>query len=125
MAEEVKHALGEQVHFEAGSQLIAHFKHDLDAADLLENTEGLLMDALASVSGVRTEVARGCSTVVYITFITFKEAPQAAVMKLLDELLKQGATLMRIPGLEDQSGILRLQTEGLPYVPPLRIQGFK
>ena len=73
------------------------------------------MHAMTSVTGVRIEIAKGCSTVVYITFITFKEAPQVAMMKLLDDLLKQGATLMRIPGLEDQSGILRLQAEGLSH----------
>lgn len=113
MAEKSECALGEQVGFEAGSQLVAHFKHDLDAAHLLKNVEGLLLDALTSMSGVRIEIARGCSTIVYMTFIKFKEAPQAAIVKLLGELLEQGAMVMRMPGLEDQSGVLKLQAEGL------------
>ena len=105
--------MGEQVHFEAGSQLIARFHQDLDAADLHKSVEGLLADALTSMSGVRVEVARGNSTIVYMTFITFKEASQMGVTKLLGELAMKGATLTRCPGLDDQSGILKLQTDGV------------
>ena len=106
-----KNALGQQVHIAAGSPLIAHFDRDLNAEELRVTTERLLVDALASLSGVRVEVARGC-TVVYISFITYKEALQAGVMKLLNELSNNGATLTWCPGSGSQSGILKLQSTG-------------
>ena len=105
------HALGQQVRIEAGSQLIAHFDKDLDAAVLLNTIKKLLMDALTSMSGLAIEIAKGC-TIVYITFSRFKEASQASVMKLLGELLKLGATVTQSSECEHQSGILQLQVEG-------------
>ena len=104
--------------FEAGSQLIAHFDQDVDADALRETTERLLLDALTSMSGVRIEVAKGC-TIVYITFIIFKEASQAGVMKLLNELSIKGATVTLCPGLDKQFGVLKLHAEGPHCVPSL------
>ena len=114
----MQRVLGYQVRFEAGSQLIAHFDQDLEAADLRKNVKALLMRAMTTLFGVRVEVARGCSTIVYISFITFKEASQAGVKKLLGELALQGAVLMRCPGFEEQSGVLNLQVEGLSSMSP-------
>ena len=117
------HALGQQVQIAAGSRLIAHFHQDLDAEELRVFAEGILMDALTSLSGVRMEVARGC-TIVYICFVTNKEASQAGVMKLLIKLSDKGATLTWFPGFGSQSGILKLQGTGVQYIPVLHHQVF-
>ena len=105
-------ALSGQGQFEAGSQLIAHFDQDLDATDLRTTMEGLLIDAMTNGSDVRVEIARGYSTVVYITFVTFKEAAQTGVTKLLGELAMKGAVLTHCPGFGHQTGVLNLQVEG-------------
>ena len=101
---------------EAGSQLIAHFVEDLEPAALLETVEALVAGALGSASAVRTSlsVARGASTVVYITFISFREVHQAAVRQMIGKLVERGAKLTYLSGKEGRSGVLQLQADGLP-----------
>ena len=104
---------------EDGSQLVAHFCEDLDPAALKKTVEDLVEDALGSASGARTSVsvARGASTVVYLTFVSFREVDQAAVDQMVGKLHRMGAKLTYLSGKEGRSGVLQLQDDGrpLPY----------
>lgn len=108
MANSIKSA-NLQVYFEAGSQLIAHFKEDMDHA-LAVRLATEIVEEDVGIDNIHIEVAMGC-TVVYITFITFKMADQNSVHMMLGKLAMR-ATLTYAKGFEGQSGVLTLQREG-------------
>ena len=100
----------------AGCQLVAHFAEDLNLATLRETVEDLVAGALSNASGsrIRVSVARAASTVVYITFISFREVDQAAVYQMIGKLHAMGAKPTYLSGNEGKSGVLRLHADGLP-----------
>ena len=98
---------------QAGSQLIAHFSKDLDLVALRKTVESLLLDASGTLASVK--VARGC-TVVYIAYAPFKGFDEAAVDQIIGKLHRMGATLTHLCGKEGRSGVLHLQSDGLPQV---------
>ena len=106
-----------QVPVEAGSQLVAHFADDLDPAALREKVEGLVTGTLGSAPGVCTNVtvAKGASTVVYIT--SYREVNQAKVGQMVGKLTRMGASVKYLSGNKDKSGVLRFQAEGMPCFP--------
>ena len=101
---------------EVGSQLVAHFAEELAPAALQKAVGDLLAGALgsASLAQMSLNVARGASTVVYITFTSFKEAESAAVVQMIEGLQAKGATLTYLSGNEGTSGVLKPQAGDLP-----------
>ena len=105
-----------QVPAKDGSQLIAYFAEDLDPIHLRETVKALVAGDPGSWPGehLSMSVARGASTVVYITFLSFREVGQAAVDQMIGKLHRMGATLTYLVGEEGRSGALQLQADGRP-----------
>lgn len=105
-----------QVPAEDGSQLIAHFAEDLDHLHLRETVKVLVVGELGSWPGkhLSMSVARGASTMVYITFLSYREVGQAAVDQMIGKLHRMGAKLTYLVGEEGRSGALQLQADGCP-----------
>ena len=83
----------------------------MDHSHALKMVAEVVEEAL-DIADVHMEVAKGC-TKVYITFITFQEADQDSVHKMLGKLIVMRAQLTYAAGFEGQSGVLVLQPEGM------------
>ena len=98
------HAPCGQVPIEPGSQLVAHFAEDLDPAALRKTIKDLAAGDVGSgfFERLTVSVARGASTVVYITFMSFREVDQTAVDLMIGKLHRMGAMLTYLSGKEER-----------------------